>query len=350
MPKNRSAEDEATLRAAGGGIDPIAAGREARAAEAARQEAAQVGKGKDKTRRKTPAGRLVTPRKRLVKPGVDKKTGIVKPLAKMGRAQRESELIRTEQEETSETAAPKQQLKKTRLESKRPSTAGIRAPKRGELKRGKTSIRVKPTKVQDPKTGVVSPYRKPPTVRRNPVTGKAEKITAPTGPKTELTPSTTAATSEQLSNIREETLSQEPKGPGSRAPMEIPKGGLRERSWIDPKTGKASRKLKGFGIPAEHMSTLAWKAMGHLDGLMSHKEGSAEHSQHYLDFHNTHEEVRPHSKDVYTILAMAHKVATAPKYPQQTSHLNMVKDALSERISIGRAMERERTARQGAQQ
>ena len=300
--------------------------KERRAAKAARKK--ETAKEEKKFKKTTEVVPRVRKPKRQVKPGLDKNR-LVKPLAEQTPKQRSTAIYREEEEaQSKEGARPAPVLTDVDIDSKRPSTAGLRAPKKGELKRGKTSVRLRGKKVQEPKTKVDSPYRKPPSVRRNPVTGKAESISAvKEGAKVTSLPEAGPA------EMTEPT-------PGPRVPLDIQKGGIKQALWKDDKG--VTRRLKGFAVPAEHVSKKAWEAMGHLDSMRLHQVGSTEHNKHTINFSNAHEEVRSMSSDVHTILGMAYKVASQPKYAEQDKHLNLIKDALSERISIGRAMEKRR--------
>lgn len=229
--------------------------------------------------------------------------------------------------------------------------AGVREPKTSELKRGLTQVKVDTATPKKRKAKGRTATGK----KLDPTTGKiAEPKVGQIG---KVEGKTVRVTPENLTQVYKERLTtvlpkagpevMTPASPGPRVPMEVPSGGLREKKWVDKGTGKVSRKLRGFGIPAEKISELSWKAMGHLEGMMGNEPGTKAYNQHKIDFHGTLSQIEPHSKDVHTLLLGAQKVAVAPKYGKQQSHFNMAKDALSERISIGRAMERGRKQRQG---
>lgn len=242
-----------------------------------------------------------------------------------------SEGTRVVDSTTAETAEqPKQLLKKTGLRSKLPSTQGIRAPKSGELRRGKTSIRVK--KKAAPKDPTVeAPWRQKPTVRRNPVTGKAERIK----PKKTTVTSLPAASAEDLGQIKI----------GPRAPLEMPRGGLKPQEIVKPNAPRGKqveRKLRGFASPVKVAAPKIWEAMSHIDALQNHQPGSPEHTKHAEAFNSMMPEVVKHTHSgVETILHGVRKIAFEGGNNQK--HLNMAKDALTETISIARAMERRRS-------
>lgn len=292
--------------------------------------------------------------------------------------------VRVEQpaERKEGSSTPAQKLRKVKLTSKRPSTEGMRSPTNRELKRGKVAAPLNQP-VPESRSGVVQ-LPNSPTVTRNETTGKAVSLKPPakkvklrkttkTGKRIDQTTGKIAepkvgqagklegklvrVTPENLQQVSEErrrtslpTAGPEimtPESPGPRVPLEAPQGGLREKTWFDKKAKESKRRLRGFGAPAQQVSDTAWKAMGHLDAMANHQPGSREHNDQYLGFHKAHEASRGMSSEVYDILAFAHKIATAPKYPDQAKHLNMVKDALSERISQGRAMEARRREASG---
>lgn len=231
----------------------------------------------------------------------------------------------------------------------RPSSEGLRAPTNPELRRGVTAVPIsKPKRKKSPRTRTKTGKKIDP---------KTGKIALPkVGQIGKVGGEVVRVTPENVQQVHEErvrtTLPEagpevmRPQSPGPRVPLEAPEGGLREKVWIDSKTGKPSRKLRGFGVPAEQVHAKAWEAMGHLDSMMNHQPGSPEHTKHREAFVKAHGDLHPMSSDAHQILSMAAIVASRPKYPQQTSHLNKIKDALSERISIGRAMEKRRAAAQ----
>lgn len=271
-------------------------------------------------------------------------------LTKLHPALKEAVLKHLESQKPSKKKTPVPEIKlPEKSEPTGESTPSIRPPKNSELRRGITAVPVnKPKRKKSPRTRTKTGKKLDPTTGKiaTPKVGQIGKIG---GEVVRVTP-------ENVQQVHEErvrtTLPEagpevmRPQSPGPRVPLEAPEGGLREKVWIDSKTGKPSRKLRGFGVPAEQVHAKAWEAMGHLDSMMNHQPGSPEHTKHREAFVKAHGDLHPMSSDAHQILSMAAIVASRPKYPQQTSHLNKIKDALSERISIGRAMEKRRAAAQ----
>ena len=208
--------------------------------------------------------------------------------------------------------------------------AGIREPKRGELERGIAAVKLPKKRKRSTKSSVKT--YKP---------GQAAKLD---GQVVRVSPENVEEVNKQartkvLPIAGVEQMTQPSMGP--RVPLNIPKGGLKESTYFGK--GGSQRRLRGFATSADKVSFKAWEAMGHLDNMMLHQPGSAEHNKSTMNFSRVHREVFPLSRDVHTILGMGFKVVNQEKYPQQTKHLNLIKDALSERISLGRAMEKRRS-------
>lgn len=212
-------------------------------------------------------------------------------------------------------------LKDTYLNEKKPGRKGLRPPKRGEIKRGITSVSTEPKKPRK---------RKPtPLVVRDPNTGRAAKK-----PPVEPVTLPEAGPSEMV-----------PRTPGPRVPLEQPRGGVQPQLIVKrpsqaSKGNRVERKLRGFGIPAQQVSDTAWKAMGHLDAMGNHQPGSEGHRQNLEAFDSLHATLHGPAREVHGILHTARMVALKPDYPNKQKHLNMAKDALSETISMGRMMEK----------
>lgn len=267
-------------------------------------------------------------------------------LTKLHPALKEAVLKHLESQKPSKKKTPVPEIKlPEKSEPTGESTPSIRPPKNSELRRGITAVPVnKPKRKKSPRTITKTGKKLDPKTGKIAVP-KVGQIGKVGGEVVRVTPDNV----QQVHEERVRTVLPEagpevmtPRTPGPRVPLEVPQGGLSESKWVDRKTGKVSRKLRGFGVPAEHVHAKAWEAMGHLDSMLNHQPGSPEHSKHRDSFLKSRSELHPMSSDVHEIVTMAGVVAQRPKYPQQTSHLNQIKDALSERISIGRAMERRR--------
>jgi hypothetical protein len=126
---------------------------------------------------------------------------------------------------------------------------------------------------------------------------------------------------------------------GPRVPLEQPKGGVKP-DLISKRPGNVEQKLRGFASPVKVAAPKIWEAMGHIDALQNHQKGSKEHTHHALSFTKLVPEIVKHTHGgVADILSGVDKVAFGPDYPDKQKHLNMAKDALTETISIARAME-----------
>lgn len=219
---------------------------------------------------------------------------------------------------TEGSGGPATVLKDVDINQNRPSKSGVAVPTNAEVRRGR-------------KTGKIKRPRKPkprPTVQRNPATGRAEKrVITPF-----VTPLPEAGPGEMV-----------PRTPGPRVPLEQPRGGVTPRLFVDknaPKGEKVSKKLTGFGGPVNKGADMAWTAMRHLDSMLNHKPGTADHGKHLGEFDKIHQGIAAHTNsDVHGILQTARIVALKTDYPEKQKHLNMAKDALTETISSARAME-----------
>ena len=269
-------------------------------------------------------------------------SGVQKPLVELNKQQRSKALEGSKSVKAVKPRRKVAEREETEQPPKRVATrvalqkAELREPTNPELRRGIKAVSTKPKRSRKKKASGPKTYK----------VGQAAKL----GGKL------VRVTAENIEDVNKEVrTTQLPiAGPdvmlpraGARVPLEQPKGGVQPRLFVkeDAPVGKGvERKLKGFGVPAHQVEKKAWQAIGHLDTMRNHQPGSKEYEQNYLWFHRAHEAVRPMSKDVHDILSFAHKIYTAPKYGEQDKHINMIKDALSERISIGRAMEKRRAA------
>ena len=216
------------------------------------------------------------------------------------------------------TGGPATVLKDTDINQNKPGRRGVRVPTNAEVRRGRTTGKVKKPRKRKPT----------PLVQRNPSTGRAEKRV--------VTPFVTT-----LPAAGPDIMT--PRTPGPRVPLEQPQGGVKPDLFIDkdaPKGERVSRKLTGFGGPVSKGADMAWTAMRHLDSMLNHKPGSAEHGKHLGEFDKIHQGIAAHTNsDVHGILQTARIVALKADYPKKQEHLNMAKDALTETISSARAME-----------
>lgn len=274
---------------------------------------------------------------------VDPSTNLEKPLGELGGEARDEALKGAASKKAIKPRRKVKDREKTEKPRKRIATrvalqeAEVREPTNPELRKGKTAVSTKPKRQRKKKASGPKTYK----------VGQAAKL----GGKL------VRVTDENVEDVNKEsrTTILPVAGPevmlgqqgGPRVPLEQPKGGTQPRLFVkkDAPVGKGvERKLRGFGVPAHQVEKKAWQAMGHLDTMRNHQPGSKEYEQNYLWFHRAHEAVRPMSKDVHDILSFAHKIYTTPKYAEQDHHINLIKDALSERISIGRAMEKRRAS------
>ena len=227
----------------------------------------KIVEGKEK--RKTPFGNPVKVPKRMVKPGIEKDTGIVKPLAEMTPKQRTSELTRIKEQQEEPSSSPKQQLKK------KPKAL----PKAGP----------KPT-VGRGESGRIVSLKKQPTISKRKETRTGKKIDRATGKiavplvkrdesgrAVGTTPEERKATITTILPAAGPEVMQQP----TRTQTAQPIGVLR----------RGGQKLRGFKGSYEKVHAGVQAALGHIESMKA-TQGTPEFDHHQDAFNAIHSNIK----------------------------------------------------------
>lgn len=229
----------------------------------------------------------------------------------------------------------KEPVQKRETPKRKPLVLGgqtVRAPKRGELKRGITVVATEPGPKKPKKVKKVAPK---PTVERDAVTGRAKKA-PPTPPPTPPTPSLTVV------------APVAPKPERSRPTIAPGAGARREPVHIDvtaPEGNQASRKLKGFAVPHKVIAPAVNQALKHLDDMAATR-GTPEHHSHLEAFNTIHPTILGMDTRIHQALGVMHNHVMHPKH-NSSSVITQIKSAIGDRLSEGKKMETQRAQRQG---
>lgn len=209
--------------------------------------------------------------------------------------------------------------------------AGLRAPKRGELKRGITAVSTDPKKrrVKKQTPIVVKP-------------GQAGKLD---GKIVRVTPENLTQVYDQ--KRRTELPAVQAPGPEKPRTLAPGAGARRENVFVDPRKAsgeQATRRLKGLSVPHKMIAPAVNQAMEHLRGMAATK-GTPEYHEHVAGFNAIHPTILGMDSTIHHALgAMAHHTM----YPKQDSHsvITQITAAIGDRLSEGRSMEVQRAQRQ----
>jgi hypothetical protein len=243
------------------------------------------------------------------------------------------------EEDQGPSAAPKIQLKGPVVSTgKTLARKGLRAPKRGELKRGITVIQTE----KNPTETRTRTRKRNTKVIAKPQPGQAGKLD---GKIVRVTPENLTQVYDQKRRTELPAVqAPEPEKPRTLAPGA---GARRENVFVDPRKAsgeQATRRLKGLAVPHKMIAPAVNQAMEHLRGMAATK-GTPEYHEHVAGFNAIHPTILGMDSTIHHALgAMAHHTM----YPKQDSHsvITQITAAIGDRLSEGRSMEVQRAQRQ----
>lgn len=235
----------------------------------------------------------------------------------------------------------KEPVQKREKPKRKPLVLGgqtVRAPKRGELKRGVTVVATE-TNPAETRTRRKKVAKK--TVVRDAKTGRARAKT-----KDELT--TVLPRVEAPAPEKPRTLA--PGAGPQRTPLYIdptkPKARLEEKDgkkeWVG---GQTTRRLKGLAVPHKVIAPAVNQALQHLDDMAATR-GTTEHHSHLEAFNTIHPTILGMDATIHNALGVMHNHIMHPKH-NSSSVITQIRVGIADRLSEGKQLETQRAQRQG---